>query len=88
MIFVANVVRQRDQDSLISDDSYPNLSSFPPRHWSLPMEILLPDQTTVDDIIFWTTELSNPENEKIARAEADANLNQWQAGDILCGSCG
>jgi len=52
------------------------------------MEILLPDQTTVDDIIFWTTELSNPENEKIARAEADANLNQWQAGDILCGSCG
>jgi len=24
------------------------------------MEILLPEQTTVDDIIFWTTELSNP----------------------------
>jgi hypothetical protein len=52
------------------------------------MEILLPEQTTVDDIIFWTVEMSDPGSEKTASLEIDAILSQRQAGDIVCGSCG
>jgi hypothetical protein len=33
------------------------------------MEILLPEQTTVDDIVFWTAEMSDPESEETARQE-------------------
>jgi len=52
------------------------------------MEILLPQQTTVDDIVFWTAELIRPEKKKITRLQTDATLDQRQAGDILCGICG
>ena len=31
------------------------------------MEILLPEQTTVDDIAFWTAPLIDPERKKITR---------------------
>jgi hypothetical protein len=58
------------------------------KHSSLPMEILLPQQTTVDDIVFWTTELICPERTKITRLQTDITLGQRQAGDIVCGSCG
>jgi len=52
------------------------------------MEILLPEQTTVDDIVFWAAELIGPERERITRQQADAIFDQRQAGDIVCGSCG
>jgi len=52
------------------------------------MEILLPQQTTVEDIVFWTAELIGPERKKIARHQTDPILGQRQAGDIVCGSCG
>ena len=52
------------------------------------MEILLPDQTIVDDIVFWIDDLSDPKKEKTARQEGGAILGWWQAGDIVCGSYG
>lgn len=52
------------------------------------MEILLPEQITVDDIAFLTAELIGPERKRITRQQADTILNHWQARDIVCGSCG
>jgi len=36
------------------------------------MEILLPEQTTVDDIVFWTATLVGPEIYEMTRRQADA----------------
>ena len=52
------------------------------------MDILLPQQTTVDDIVFWTAELIGSESKKITGQQAYAILSRGQAGDIVCGSCG
>jgi hypothetical protein len=39
------------------------------------MEILLPEQTTVDDIVFSPVELIGPKNEKTARQQAGTILS-------------
>ena len=52
------------------------------------MEILLPEQTTVNDIVFWTAELIDPEIQKTTRLQAGTVPDQRQAGDIVSGSCG
>jgi hypothetical protein len=52
------------------------------------MGILLPEQATVDDIVSSTAELIGPERKKIARHQTDPMLDQRQARDIVCGSCG
>jgi len=51
------------------------------------MGILLPEQTTVDDIVFWAAELIGPEKKRITRQQADAIPNYQQAEDTVCGSC-
>jgi hypothetical protein len=49
------------------------------RNWRcLPMEILLPEQTTVDDIVFWTAELIGPEREN--RQTSDGSYSRPTAG--------
>lgn len=52
------------------------------------MEILLPEQTTANEIVFWSAELIGPESKKITRQKGDAILGHRQAGNIVCGSCG
>ena len=52
------------------------------------MEILLLEQTTVDDIVFWTVPLIDPEKKKITGLQSDPLLGQRRAGDIVSGSCG
>lgn len=38
------------------------------------MEILLPEQTTAEDIVFWTGEIPNLASEKTARQHCDTGL--------------
>jgi len=51
------------------------------------MEILLSEQTTVGDIVFWTATLIDPENKEITELQPDSTLRRRRAGDV-CGSCG
>jgi hypothetical protein len=53
-----------------------------------PMEILLPEQTTVGDIGFWVRRLSRKVSKITTRQQANTYLNVGQAGEIPCGSCG
>ncbi|MFB6185548.1 MAG: hypothetical protein ABEI86_01610 [Halobacteriaceae archaeon] len=47
------------------------------------MRILLPEHTTVDDIVFWTAELIVPGRTTVARQQADTILDHRRAVVIM-----